>query len=432
MKSLALKIINWKLGLIAKYTLRRYRPKVIGVTGSVGKTSTKGAIYAVLSGAKIRVRMAGGNLNNETGLPLAIIGDYQKPGGFWFLAGAIWSGFWKLMLPSGGAKYPEVLILEYAADHPGDLDYLIKIARPDVAVVTAIGDIPVHSEFYSSTDEVAKEKAKLVEAVPSDGLVILNADDPRVLGMKNSTGALVKTFGFNKGADLVVDNLENTMEGGALVGISFSLESSGIKSDVNLTGIVGKPHAYACAAGAVVGLAHNLSLPDINKWLSSYSGERGRGKIIAGANNTTIIDESYNAAPDSTRAALETLIEIPSKRRIAVLGDMLELGGRSEEAHTLVGSLITNKIGLLITVGGESRFMNEGAIQKGFNKANAFHFDSAQEAGDYLKNYLEEGDIVLIKGSQSIRMEKMIEKIMLEPANAHRLLVRQYGKWLSA
>ena len=430
MKNFLLKIVNWKLKLIAQLTIKKYKTKIIGITGSVGKTSTKNAIYPVLCETGVRVRMAGGNLNNETGLPLAIIGDYKNPGGLWFLVKAIWKGFFSLFSFLGGGKYPEVLVLEYAADHPGDLDYLIKIARPDVAVITAIGEVPVHSEFYSSTDEVVREKAKLVGAVAESGVVILNADDERVLGMKDVARARVKTFGFSKGADLKIDDFKNVLVGGFPRGISFSLNLESSTARVNLRGVLGKAHAYACAAAAAVGLVSGLTLSESAKALGGYSGDKGRGKIIEGINGATIIDESYNASPDSTRTSLETLKDLRAKRRIAVLGDMLELGRQSEKAHRQIGSLVAKVVDILITVGRDAKLIGKEANKSGLDQKNIFHFENSVDAAEKLKKVVIPGDAVLIKGSQSIRTEKIVKEVMLRPADAQILLARQYGKWL--
>ncbi|MCR4261203.1 MAG: UDP-N-acetylmuramoyl-tripeptide--D-alanyl-D-alanine ligase [Candidatus Colwellbacteria bacterium] len=428
MRNLLLKIINWKLKLVAKSTLRKYKPKIVGVTGTVGKTSTKNAIYAVLHSAGVRVRMAGGNLNNETGLPLAIIGDYKTPGGLGFLLKAILKGFFALL--SGNDKYPEVLILEYAADHPGDLDYLIKIAKPDVAVVTAIGEIPVHSEFYSSTEEIVKEKSKLVAAVPAGGAVILNADDGRVLEMSGVAKAKVKTFGFDKESDLRMGDFKNILVGGFPKGISFSLKVDKSTARVSVRGVLGKSHAYSCAAGAAVGLVSGLTLNESAKALTEYSGEKGRGKIIEGVNGAVLIDESYNASPDSTRTALETLRDLRVKRRVAVLGDMLELGRQSEKAHRQIGAFASSVVDLLITVGEDSHYIAEEARKAGLDQKNIFHFEKPKDAAIKLKEVITQGDAVLIKGSQSIRTEKIVKEVMLRPADSTSLLVRQYGKWL--
>lgn len=429
MKSFLLKIINWKLGLVARATIRKYRPKIIGITGTVGKTSTKNAIYTTLRDSGMRVRMAGGNLNNETGLPLAVIGDYKNPGGALFLIGALWRGFFSLLFTKS-KTYPEVLILEYAADHPGDLDYLIKIAGPDVAVVTAIGDIPVHSEFYTSTDQIVNEKSKLVAAVPPDGVVILNADDHRVLGMSRLAKAKVKTFGFDKGADLKIADFKNVMVGGVPKGISFSLRVDKRSVRVSLRGILGRAHAGACAAGAAVGLVTGLSLDESAKALSEYGGERGRGKIIEGINGATLIDESYNASPDSTRMALETLRDLRATRRVAVLGDMLELGKQSARAHKEIGVLAGEVADFLVTIGQDSRLIAATA-KEAMDASAVLHFENVDEAIPHIKDVIRQGDVVLIKGSQSIRTEKVVKVLMLRPAEAPQLLVRQYGKWLA-
>ena len=428
MRNFLLKIVNWKLKLIARFTLRKYRPKIVGITGSVGKTSTKSAIYAVLNQTGARVRMAGGNLNNETGLPLAIIGEYTTPGGLWFLFKAISKGFFSLFLSND--KYPEFLILEYAADHPGDLDYLIKIAKPDVAVVTAVGEIPVHSEFYASTENVAREKAKLVSAVPEGGAVILNADDPRVMDMSNLSKAKVKTFGFLKGADLRIEDFKNILVGGFPKGISFSLKTDHHSARVSLRGVLGKAHALACAAGAAVGLMSGLTLEESTKALSKYSGEKGRGKIIEGVNGSVLIDESYNASPDSIRIALEALRDLRAQRKIAVLGDMLELGKQSDRAHRQIGSLSGAVADILITVGDKAKLIGQEAQKYDMDKGHIFHFENSLDAVEKLKGIVARGDTILIKGSQSVRMEKIVKELMLRPAEAKHLLVRQYGKWL--
>ena len=191
---------------LARATLQKYKSTIIGVTGSVGKTSTKEAIFAVLK-TKYRVRRAEKNYNNEIGFPLAILGiPHCGRNVFKWLFALV-----RVTLKLSAFvrdEYPQVLVLEYGVDHPGDMDYLLSIAKPDIAVVTAIGDIPVHVEFFESPEELIKAKAKLVQALPIDGYAVLNHDDYAVLGMREKTRAKIMTYGIEEHADLRIMNYE--------------------------------------------------------------------------------------------------------------------------------------------------------------------------------------------------------------------------------
>ena len=238
------KFLRKILKRLARLTVWKYNPEVIGVTGSVGKTSAKEAIFAVLANRsrsaliereKWQIRKSEGNLNNELGVPLVILGDWGKrdlnlvsrsqPAGtrkaakafFWLKV--ILIGAWETVFHS--SRYPKILVLEYGADRPGDLKYLLKIVRPKIGVVTAVGETPVHIEFYENAEEVAKEKSKLIENLPAGGYAILNYDDDLVLNMKNKTRAQILTFGFDENANIIISNFENRMEEKRPEGVFF-------------------------------------------------------------------------------------------------------------------------------------------------------------------------------------------------------------------
>src|SRR3989344_2357786 len=192
MKEKLKNILKNTLAFLARWAIRKYQPGVVGITGTVGKTSTKEAVLSVLRQIR-KVRASSGNFNNEFGFPLTILGDYEKTGGAFFWLKVVIGSFFSLLF---GRKYPEILVLEYAADQPGDIKYLLDIARPQIGVVTAVGDIPVHVELYSGPDAVAREKGRLVEALPAIGFSILNFDDEAVYGMKDRTRAHAITYGF--------------------------------------------------------------------------------------------------------------------------------------------------------------------------------------------------------------------------------------------
>ena len=400
------------LAFLAKKIIEKYQPTIIGVTGTVGKTSTKEAITLVLSQFKT-VRGSFGNHNNELGLPLTVIGDYKEATGVFFWLGVIWDGVKKIIFQS---EYPEFLVLEYAADKPGDIRYLTEIARPNVAVVTAIGDMPAHAEFYSSKEALVREKSRLVEAVPSNGIVILNADDLAVMTMETRSKAKVFKVGFYKESDLRIFNFENRshkLDGGYFRpdGISFKLEHKTSVIPIIINGVFGKSYSYALTNAVAVGLAFGFNLVKIAGALQYYHSIERRMRVYEGIRHSYIIDDTYNASPLSVSAALETLHELESGRKVAILGDMLELGDFSEEAHYDIGKQASKIVGLLITVGERAKLIAEAAIRFGFNEENVKIFNSTKEAKKSLRKLINENDLILVKASRRMKLEELVKEL---------------------
>jgi UDP-N-acetylmuramoyl-tripeptide--D-alanyl-D-alanine ligase len=425
MDSGGVKVLRWLLKKLAQLTIWRYRPGIIGITGSVGKTSTKLAVKTILERER-KVRASASNLNNDLGLPLTILGDWseknlklvsreQPPHTAIFRKLFFWI---KVIVVSTvniifGSKlsYPEILILEYGADRPGDLKYLLDIARPNISIITAIGDIPVHVEFFNGPEDVAREKAKLIEYLPTAGFAILNYDDEAVMDLKDRTRAHVMTFGFGKGAEIQIMRLENHWEKERPVGISFKLQYGGGVVPVRLDGVLGKAQCYASAAAAAVGLIFGLNLVKISEALKSYEPAKSRMELLPGVKYTFIIDDSYNASPLSMHAALDALKSLPGKRKIAVLGDMLEIGKYAIEAHERVGRLAGKFADVLVTVGPRAKFLAEAARGERMKKNSILSFDTADEAAKPVQNLIKKGDLILVKGSHAMEMSKIVEEI---------------------
>jgi UDP-N-acetylmuramoyl-tripeptide--D-alanyl-D-alanine ligase len=394
---------------LAVLTLKKYKPGIIGITGSVGKTSTKEAIFTILKESRF-VRANHANFNNELGLPLTILGDYEKITGKMFWVKVILIAILKLIFRF---KYPEMLILEFAADKPGDMKNLLDVAKPQIGVVTAIGDIPAHIEFYSGPEAVAREKSKILENLPSTGFAVLNADDKYVLEMKSRTKAYVMTFGFSSEANVQITNFENRAESGKPTGISFKLNYGGSFVPIRIDGCFGKPQAYAAAAASAVGFAFGMNLVKISEALQSYKSPSQRTRIILGIKDTFVIDDSYNASPLSMKAAIETANSLKSKRKIAVLGDMREIGKYTVQAHLEIGELVGESFDILVTVGPMSKFIADAAFKKGMPIKNIFSFEYSDDARLKVQELMKKGDLVLVKGSHAMEMEKVVEEIKL-------------------
>ena len=413
------------LGTLARFVLRRHKPIVVGVTGSVGKTSTKEAISTVLE-AQYRnaVRFSQLNRNTEIGVPCAILGIRPAGRNVVLWAARLAKGFVTSLLT---VRYPEVLVLEMAADRPHNIAQLVAIAPPQIAVVTAVGEIPVHVEFFAGPQNLAREKARLVEALPPSGWAVLNFDDMTVLDMRERTDAHVLTFGFGDEADVRATAYEvrTTYEHGREIpeGISFKIEHEGTIVPVRLSGVFAKTAVYAALAAACVGLSLKMHLVEISEALIHFMPPPGRLRLLSGIKRSWVLDDTYNAAPQSMHAALDTLNELPGARKIAVLADMLELGKFTEAAHRAAGEQAAGICDMLITVGDRMRFAAHEAVARGMDEHAVFSFSAAQEAREKLQELLREQDLVLVKGSRAMHMEGIVREVMAEPEKANTLLV---------
>lgn len=413
--------LQYLLRYLAKLTIWRFRPGIIGVTGSVGKTSAKLAIAAVLSSER-HVRTARGNLNNEFGLPLTILGDWPEaelrlvsreapPATPRWLKGCFWlkviaSALFNLLFTPRRA-YPQIIVLEYGADRPGDLKYLLSIARPTVGAITAIGDTPVHVEFYNSPEEVAREKSRLIDQLPASGFAILNADDPVVMGLKDRTRARLITYGFSAEAQVRIVSFENKIEGGVPIGVVCKLEYGGSTVPVRIEHVFGKPHVYAAAAAAAAGLAYGLNLVQVSEALRAYRPAPERMQVLPGIRNSLILDDAYNASPLSMLSALDTLETLPGGRKIAILGDMRELGQFSEEAHRRIGTRAGGFADIIVAVGDSSHIVIAAAKGTKAKPKNLYEYKAAEEAVPVVAELIQPGDVVLVKGSHAVALDQV-------------------------
>lgn len=429
MKSVFKKIITAILQLEATLVLKKYKPKIIAVTGSVGKTSTKDAIFTVMSD-RFFVRKSEKSFNSEIGVPLTILGCSNAWNNPILWIKNIIEGFMLIVLKN---HYPKWLILEVGADRPDDIKNITKWLKPDIVVITAFSDVPVHVEYFDSPEKLIEEKEYLIKALKPDGLLVLNYDDEKVQSFKQKYQYTTVTFGFNKGATFFASrdtfNIRQKL-------ISFRIDSGGSSVPVTIKGSCGRQHIYPTIAAFAVGSSQGLDIASMTLSYEHHEIPAGRMKIIDGINKSIIIDDGYNSSPTAVKEALNVLRNISASemchgRRFAVLGDMMELGTYSVKEHKKVGIQVAESADKLITVGIRARDIAQSAEENGMEKQNIFHFEDSIKAGKELAQMLEKCDVVLIKGSQSVRMERIVKEVMAHPEMADKLLARQDKEWLS-
>lgn len=421
MKNIIRKFISLALGLLAKKKIAKHKPLIIGITGSVGKTTTKEAINLVLKN-RFKVLSPQRSYNTEIGLPLAVFNE-TVPSNLYSFTG--WLKIFIHCIQSFGDKeYPQILILEYGLDQPGDIQYLTSLIKPDISVITFVS--LAHSVNFGSLEEIAEEKRNLIKPLTNQNWAILNFDNTYIQKMASQTRARVLSFGIKNESTARGKDIQE-----GLKSLSFKLIYQK-KSYPLKTKILGSHLVYNLLAGFCVGIALGLKPEDIIKYLSKFESPPGRMKLISGIKGSLIIDDSYNASPESMDAALEFFKKIHSRgRKIAVLGMMNELGKWGPVEHQKVGQKAAPIIDILITVGDlANKYLTKGALELGFKKKNIFSFSDSKKAGDFLKKIIVYDDLILVKGSQNnIRMEWLVEKIMSEPQKAQDLLVRQGSEW---
>ena len=426
------KIIVYILILESRLVLKKYKPFIVAVTGSVGKTATKDAIYDVLRQRGGHVRKSEKSFNSDIGLPLTILG---VPNAWRHVGGWIENIKVGLKLISVRQPYPDTLVLEVGADHPGDIRNIARWLRPDIAVVTKVGSTPVHVEFFDSPEEVFKEKASLAEYMKDKGTLILIADEPKVLtiaDMVKDKQVHVVTFGISEQATVRgFDQVVTYDEQGAPSGFSFKLNIGTEVLSVNVPHVIGLTYMYPLLVATAVGNACGMSNQLILRGLNSYQPPKGRMNIIQGINGSTLVDDTYNSSPDAVSAALVMLKGLTCKgAKIAVLGDMMELGKYSSDQHRQIGKEVVGSTDHLVTIGQRSRATADEAIKSGFSADKINSFDTSVDAATFLVSVLKTRDIILVKGSQSIRAERVTKALLREPEKADKLLVRQEKEWL--
>jgi UDP-N-acetylmuramoyl-tripeptide--D-alanyl-D-alanine ligase len=321
-----------------------------------------------------------GNLNSEIGLPMSVLNGLNA-----------------------AAMPPEIAVLEMAMYGLGDIRFLARLTHPRVGVVTAV--LPVHLERLGTIDRIQQAKQELVEELPSDGVAVLNTDDPRVAHMAEATPARVVGYGVSPAAQVRAEHIESQ----GLRGVEFDLIRGSEQRHVHLP-LLGAHSVHAALAASAVALEEGLSLSDAAEALHELSPAL-RLLVVEGINGARVVDDSYNASPESVLAALNLLRELPGQRKVAVLGDMLELGSETEPAHRRVGNRAAAVVDLLLVYGRHSRITAAEARSAGLAAEQVVEATTKEEIVRLLRDWLRPEDDVLVKGSLAMGMSDVVRGI---------------------
>ena len=361
------------LGDIASSYRKLINPLVIGITGSSGKTTTKEMIAAVLK-QKYSLLKTEGNLNNLIGLPMTIL----------------------------RLRNEDIALLEMGTNAFGEIKKLSFIAQPDIAVITNVGE--AHLEGFGSLEGVAREKKEIFKGLKKDGKAVINSDDPYIVKIAKKLEVKKITFGLKNSADVSAENLSEL----GIKGEKFILKTPEGRIPVHIK-IQGKHNLYNALAASAVGSLLGISLDDIKKALEQYKPYSMRFEVVRLKNKAYLVNDCYNANPSSMRAALETVSSMAGAyRKLAILGDMKELGAASRNAHETIGRLTAQlNFGKLFLFGSEAKYIADGALSKNFNKKDIFLSSDKFEIFKKVKFELKENDWILVKGSRGMKLEEI-------------------------
>lgn len=455
-KKIVIKIITWQ----ATFLLKKNNPKIIAITGNLGKTSTKDFIYTALRKNLLSqkgdslVLASKKSMNSDIGIPLAILGLESGWTNPFLWIKIIFNSFIK-MFDNFPYKY---LVLEIGADSPGDIKNVCKYIKPDIVVLTAFAEVPVHVEaFNNDRKKLIREKKYLVENLKEDGIFIYNLDDEdckKIAKEMEDKNIKIKHFSFNNSeADIYTKNIQFIYEDinkyvNKVKGVSgniFIKEGENLK--VEMKGILGEAVFYSLLPAFLIAKEFGLNLEKVVLDIEKSKRTSGRMRILEGVYNSTIIDDTYNSSPKALRHGIQVVQNIETRgKKIFVLGDMLELGDFTRSEHENIGKFLVGICDILITSGIRAKFIAEAAFMAGMPRENIFvvngSLEAARETLLILENEVEKdykqgrsereigGDLIFVKGSQGARMEKVVRMILNREAhNPEEDLVRQEKVW---
>jgi UDP-N-acetylmuramyl pentapeptide synthase len=424
MKKLFKKIIYTILKWEAIFVLKRFKPRIIGVAGSVGKTSTKDAIFAGLKDFVV-IRKNQKSFNSEIGVPLTILGletGWNSP--------SVWvQNIFKGLKVMFSKDYPDWLVLEFGTDRPGDMKKLISWIALDYAVFTRFPEVPVHAEYFTKAQDVNEEDAQMMFGLKKEGVLVLNADDSLIAELALKSTFKTLWYGFNATKNgVAVSHIEMQYKDKNVIGQHVKINFGSNSVPFTITGALGIQHVYPILASLVVAKDLGINVLDVLQSFGTYKVPHGRMNILEGVEDITLIDDSYNSSPIAVQLAIETLSQINADTRIAVLGDMSELGKYTQAEHKKVAHLLKeHKISHLITLGERAELISDEAQEIGIKFVCPAL--SHKNAADKVIEWAKGNTVVLIKGSQSARMEKVSYELLLDKNRAKQVLVRQDNVW---
>lgn len=402
MRGILKRLLRW----FSKGILQKYHPDIIAITGSIGKTSTKDAVASILLN-KFSVRKTEKNYNTQIGVPFAIIGattpNRDGVGWFWVFFKAC-----LLLIVPGKRAYPQILILELAADRPGDIEHFMSFIPPTMSIITSVS--PVHLEQFTKFSRIVAEKRKVIEALSPEGYAVLNYDDKVVQQMAGKTKGRIFSYAVDsKEVHLKAEEVKVMVKDGE-VGLFLKLLYQGTVTPIFIRGVGLKEQVYSALAGAAVGLIYGLTPFEVAQGIEGFEIATGRFNVKKCHGDAFVIDDTYNAAPASAIAALKSLVELPiGDRKVAILGDMLEFGSYEREAHEQVGAAVAElKVALLITYGERGKLIQRSAGRHGIAQRCLAHFDDIDDLVLYAQSIKRAGDVILVKGSRGMRMERIV------------------------
>lgn len=421
LKKIVLVIITWE----AKLILKKHKPFIISVTGNLGKTSTKDVVIAGLS--DLKVSGSAKSMNSEFGLPLTIIG--AKSG--WTSAAAWLKAMWQGVKTYFKKDYAKYLILEVGADKKGDIENISKWLYSDIVVMTQFADVLVHIENFKNREELIDEKKSLLNTLKKNGIFVYNSDCKDSRNIAEEVKQKKISFGKNSGdisAPTIIIDIKNKR---TLADVEGLYDYKDKKFTIERTDTVGDSSILCALPAILIAEYLKLDLEKVADNIKNMSATPGRMSILDGKEGSVIIDDSYNASPLAMEHGLKTVSHITGvNRKILILGDMLELGEYTKAEHYRIGKIAAKSGHVLITVGSRSRSIAEGALHGGMHEGWILQVDNSIDAAREVLNILRSGDLLYIKGSQSMRMEKVVKMLLAEEVKFVSKLVRQEEEWL--